>query len=62
MNNEYKVEYTFFGSEFQIANYFQQFGADAIITDPEELHDKQKDWYDQAAKVYKESKNKPSQP
>ena len=49
---DYTVKYTFFGSEFQIANYFHQFGADAVIIEPHELHNEQKEWYDQAAQVY----------
>ena len=53
-NGEYKVKYTFFGSEFQIANYFHQFGADAVITEPRELHNEQKMWYYEAAQIYKQ--------
>ena len=51
-DSDYTVKYTFFGSEFQIANYFHQFGADAVIIEPHELHNEQKEWYDQAAQVY----------
>ena len=51
-NKEYPVKYTFFGTDFQISNYFQQFGADAVITNPEELHGNQKHWYCQAAQAY----------
>ena len=51
-NNEYKVKYTFFGTEFQIANYFHQFGADAVIINPQALHDEQKKWYENASKAY----------
>ena len=50
--SDYTVKYTFFGSEFQIANYFHQFGADAVITEPRELHDEQKEWYINAVKAY----------
>ena len=53
-DSDYKVKYTFFGSEFQIANYFHQFGADAVITEPRELHDEQKMWYYEAAQIYKQ--------
>ena len=51
-DSDYTVKYTFFGSEFQIANYFHQFGADAVITEPRELHDEQKEWYFNAVKAY----------
>lgn len=51
-NGEYKVKYTFFGSEFQIANYFHQFGSDAVIIEPHKLHDEQKEWYFYATKAY----------
>ena len=51
-DSDYTVEYTFFGSEFQIANYFHQFGADAVITEPRELHDEQKMWYLKAMQAY----------
>lgn len=51
-DNDYTVKYTFFGSEFQIANYFHQFGADAVILQPQTLHDKQKEWYFQAVGAY----------
>ena len=51
-DSDYTVKYTFFGSEFQIANYFHQFGADAVITEPRELHDEQKEWYDNALNAY----------
>ena len=51
-DSDYTVKYTFFGSEFQIANYFHQFGADAVITEPRELHDEQKMWYKKAAQIY----------
>ena len=57
--SDYIVEYTFFSSEFQIANYFHQFGADAVITKPHQLHDKQKEWFSQAAMTY-EQKQLPS--
>lgn len=50
--SDYIVEYTFFGSEFQIANYFHQFGVDAVITEPCELHDELKKWFSQAALAY----------
>ena len=50
--SDYTVKYTFFGSEFQIANYFHQFGADAVITEPRELHDKQKEWYEKSLTSY----------
>ena len=51
-DSDYTVKYTFFGSEFQIANYFHQFGADAVITEPRELHDKQKEWYEKSLNSY----------
>lgn len=51
-DSDYKVKYTFFGSEFQIANYFHQFGVDAVITEPCELHDELKKWFSQAALAY----------
>lgn len=51
-NSKYVVQYTFFGTEFQIANYFHQFGADALIVQPQTLHDEQKEWYYGAAKAY----------
>lgn len=51
-DSNYTVEYTFFGSEFQIANYFHQFGADAVIIEPCELHEKQKEWYLKAIQAY----------
>ena len=51
-SNPYTVKYTFFCTEFQVANYFHQFGADAVIVQPQALHDEQKDWYNQAAQVY----------
>lgn len=50
--SDYTVKYTFFGSEYQIANYFHQFGADAVITEPRELHDEQKKWYSKSAEAY----------
>ena len=50
--SDYTVKYTFFGSEYQIANYFHQFGADAVITEPRELHDEQKDWYEKSLNSY----------
>ena len=50
--SDYTVKYTFFGSEFQIANYFHQFGADAVIIEPNELHNEQKRWYGKALKAY----------
>ena len=51
-DSDYTVKYTFFGSEFQIANYFHQFGADAVITEPRELHDEQKEWYKKSLNSY----------
>ena len=48
----FSSKYTFFCTEFQAANYFRQFGADAVITDPQILHDEQKEWYSQAAQAY----------
>lgn len=51
-DSDYKVKYTFFGSEFQIANYFHQFGVDALIIEPCELNEKQKKWYKKAAQIY----------
>ena len=53
-DSDYTVKYTFFGSEFQIANYFHQFGADAVITEPRELHDEQKEWFSKAALAYEQ--------
>ena len=53
-DSDYTVEYTFFGSEFQIANYFHQFGADAVITEPRKLHDEQKEWFSKAALTYEQ--------
>ena len=50
--NNYSAKYTFYCTKFQIANYFHQFGADAVITEPRELHDEQKMWYDNALKAY----------
>ena len=53
-NKDYIVKYTFLCTEFQAANYFHQFGVDAVITEPRKLHDVQKKWYKKAAEVYEQ--------
>ena len=51
-NSAFSAKYTFFCTTFQAANYFHKFGADAVIVQPQSLHDEQKEWYYQAAKKY----------
>ena len=51
-DNNYTAKYTFYCTKFQITNYFHQFGADAVIIQPQSLHDEQKMWYLKAMQAY----------
>lgn len=51
-DNNYTAKYTFYCTKFQITNYFHQFGADAVIVQPQSLHDEQKEWYGNALNAY----------